>query len=257
MRTAAVRPSTPDRPGHGFSILCRHAGPGRRVCTRSTPGAAPQQVRIKRRPTSLLGQGTHGGCRRGEDRDRSTHCCAGRGQCTGRPDRRRASGGDTARGEHRGQLRLRARCSQPPSARPAAAPTPPASRRCTSRKADLVGARLRGRCRLRQRVLVGAAGRWDGRRPSAGCRLTYARLSPTRVSHVGAAGGDIDTAFAPVKILGRHLPALRREPEPRLDQRRRCPTTTAATFTTTPVQAGIPIDDREWIAAVRRRTPPC
>jgi hypothetical protein len=68
------------------------------------------------------------------------------------------------------------------------------------------------------------------------------------VSKVGASGGDIDTAFAPVKgatgtyriyVASLNLGSINVATS----------TDDGATFTQTPVQAGVPVDDREWIAA--------
>lgn len=79
------------------------------------------------------------------------------------------------------------------------------------------------------------------------CSLNYAG-QPNAVSGVGASGGDIDTAFAPVKSslgtyrayvaslnLGSVNVAVSND--------------NGSTFSQTPVQAGLPLDDREWIAA--------
>jgi hypothetical protein len=79
------------------------------------------------------------------------------------------------------------------------------------------------------------------------CGLTFAGR-PNAVGGVGASGGDIDTAFAPVRSsfgthrlyvaslnLGSVNVAVSND-----DGR---------TFSQTPVQAGLPLDDREWIAA--------
>ncbi|MDT4892021.1 MAG: hypothetical protein QOE97_1056, partial [Pseudonocardiales bacterium] len=79
------------------------------------------------------------------------------------------------------------------------------------------------------------------------CVLTYSG-QPNAVSKVGASGGDIDTAFAPQKSaagtyriyvaslnLGSVNVAVSDD--------------NGATFIQTPVQAGLPVDDREWIAA--------
>ncbi len=79
------------------------------------------------------------------------------------------------------------------------------------------------------------------------CALTYSG-QPNAVSKVGLSGGDIDTAFAPQRSslgtyrvyvaslnLGSVNVAVSNDD--------------GATFTQTPVQAGLPLDDREWIAA--------
>ena len=87
---------------------------------------------------------------------------------------------------------------------------------------------------------VGGAGK-------SACGLTYAG-QPNGASGVGLSGGDIDTAFAPVKStagtyrlyvaslnLGSINVAVSND--------------NGQTFSQTPVQGGIPVDDREWIAA--------
>ncbi|MFL6056738.1 MAG: hypothetical protein ACJ72W_28150 [Actinoallomurus sp.] len=88
-----------------------------------------------------------------------------------------------------------------------------------------------------------------GGSPSAdACQPVYAG-QPNAVSKgVGLSGGDIDTAFAPVKSssgtyrlyvaslnLGSINVAVSNDD--------------GKTFTQTPVQTGVPVDDREWIAA--------
>lgn len=79
------------------------------------------------------------------------------------------------------------------------------------------------------------------------CALTYSG-SPNAVYNVGASGGDIDTAFAPVKgttgtyriyVASLNLGSVNVATS----------TDNGATFTQSPVQAGVPVDDREWIAA--------
>lgn len=84
------------------------------------------------------------------------------------------------------------------------------------------------------------------------CGLVYSG-QPNAVSKVGLSGGDIDTAFAPVKSslgtyriyaaslnLGSINVAVSND--------------NGATFSQTPVQGGLPIDDREWIAAYGANT---
>ena len=84
------------------------------------------------------------------------------------------------------------------------------------------------------------------------CALTYSG-QPNAVSKVGLSGGDIDTAFSPVKSslgtyriyaaslnLGSVNVAVSND--------------NGATFSQTPVQGGLPIDDREWIAAYGANT---
>ncbi len=79
------------------------------------------------------------------------------------------------------------------------------------------------------------------------CALVYAG-QPNAVSKIGASGGDIDTAFAPVKsatgtyriyVASLNLASINVATS----------TDNGATFTQTPVQAAVPVDDREWIAA--------
>jgi hypothetical protein len=92
-----------------------------------------------------------------------------------------------------------------------------------------------------------AQGAIGGSTSTPACGLTYAG-QPNGVSHTGASGGDIDTAFAPVRSslgtyrlyiaslnLGSINVAVSND--------------NAKTFSSTPIQGGIPIDDREWIAA--------
>jgi hypothetical protein len=86
-----------------------------------------------------------------------------------------------------------------------------------------------------------------GSTAASACGLTYDG-QPNAVSGIGASGGDIDTAFAPAKAstgtyriytsslnLGSVNVATS--------------TDNGKTWTQTPVQAGLPVDDREWIAA--------
>jgi hypothetical protein len=79
------------------------------------------------------------------------------------------------------------------------------------------------------------------------CALVYSG-QPNGVSKVGASGGDIDTAFAPVRsaagtyriyVASLNLGSINVATS--VDN--------GATFSQTPVQAGVPVDDREWIAA--------
>lgn len=79
------------------------------------------------------------------------------------------------------------------------------------------------------------------------CALTYDG-QPNAVGGVGASGGDIDTAFAPVKssagtyriyVASLNLGSVN---VAHSDDN-------GKTFSQTPVQAGLPVDDREWIAA--------
>lgn len=80
------------------------------------------------------------------------------------------------------------------------------------------------------------------------CALTYSG-QPNAVGGVGASGGDIDTAFAPVKdpatgtyriyVASLNLGSINVATS----------TDNGVTFSQVPVQAGVPVDDREWIAA--------
>jgi hypothetical protein len=79
------------------------------------------------------------------------------------------------------------------------------------------------------------------------CGLTYAG-QPNAVSGLGLSGGDIDTAFAPVRsaagtyriyVASLNLGSVNVATS----------TDDGATFSQTPVQAGLPLDDREWVAA--------
>ena len=79
------------------------------------------------------------------------------------------------------------------------------------------------------------------------CALTYSG-QPNAVGGVGASGGDIDTAFAPqpsslgtrrVYVASLNLGSVNVAVSD----------DNGATFSQTPVQAGLPVDDREWIAA--------
>ncbi len=86
-----------------------------------------------------------------------------------------------------------------------------------------------------------------GTTAAQGCDLVYAG-QPNAVGGVGASGGDIDTAFAPklsaagtYRIYVASLNPGSVNVATSVDD--------GATFTQTPVQAGLPLDDREWIAA--------
>jgi hypothetical protein len=79
------------------------------------------------------------------------------------------------------------------------------------------------------------------------CALTYSG-QPNAVNKIGAAGGDIDTAFAPVRssagtyrlyVASLNLASVNVAVS----------NDNGKTFSQTPVQAGLPLDDREWIAA--------
>jgi hypothetical protein len=82
---------------------------------------------------------------------------------------------------------------------------------------------------------------------ASGCSLEY-RGQPNGAGGVGASGGDIDIALAPqrnalgdfnVYVASLNLGSI----NVATSQDR------GETFSQTPVQAGIPVDDREWIAA--------
>lgn len=85
------------------------------------------------------------------------------------------------------------------------------------------------------------------------CALTYSG-QPNAVGGVGASGGDIDTAFAPVKdpitgtyriyVASLNLASINVATS----------TDNGKTFSQLPVQAGVPVDDREWIAAYGAKT---
>lgn len=87
-----------------------------------------------------------------------------------------------------------------------------------------------------------------GGQGASACALTYSG-QPNAVSGIGASGGDIDTAFAPVKdpttgnyriyVASLNLGSINVATS----------TDNGATFSQVPVQAGVPVDDREWIAA--------
>jgi hypothetical protein len=93
---------------------------------------------------------------------------------------------------------------------------------------------------------VGGAG-------ASACALKYSG-QPNAVGGIGASGGDIDTAFAPVKdpatgtyrtyVASLNLGSINVATS----------TDNGATFSQVPVQAGILGDDREWIAAYGPKT---
>jgi len=79
------------------------------------------------------------------------------------------------------------------------------------------------------------------------CALNYSG-QPNAVSKIGASGGDIDTAFAPQKSsLGTYRSYVASLNLASINVA--VSNDNGATFTQTPVQAGDPADDREWIAA--------
>lgn len=86
-----------------------------------------------------------------------------------------------------------------------------------------------------------------GSRSASPCALAYAG-QPNAVAGVGLSGGDIDTAFAPhhsavgtyrIYVASLNLGSVNVAVS----------NDNGATFTQTPVQAGLPLDDREWVAA--------
>ena len=86
-----------------------------------------------------------------------------------------------------------------------------------------------------------------GTNSASPCALTYDG-QPNAVSGVGASGGDIDTAFAPLKSAA----GTRRIYTSSLNLASvnvATSTDNGKTWTQTPVQGGLPVDDREWIAA--------
>jgi len=92
-----------------------------------------------------------------------------------------------------------------------------------------------------------AATQVGGSASAAACDLTY-KGQPNAVNGAGASGGDIDTAFAPTKssagtyriyVASLNLGSVN---VAHSDDN-------GTTFSQTPVQAGVPGDDREWIAA--------
>ncbi|HET9732967.1 MAG TPA: sialidase family protein [Acidimicrobiales bacterium] len=112
-------------------------------------------------------------------------------------------------------------------------------------KANLVGAGS-------EEGLGGGSEYWratqvGGSASASPCALVYSG-QPNAVSGVGASGGDIDTAFAPVRstagtyriyVASLNLGSVNVATS----------NDDGATFTQVPVQGGLPVDDREWIAA--------
>jgi hypothetical protein len=91
-----------------------------------------------------------------------------------------------------------------------------------------------------------------GGRGTSGCGLEY-RGQPNGVSGVGASGGDIDIALASAPntegnynlyVSSLNLASVSVATS----------TDNGTSFTQTPVQAGLPVDDREWIAAFGAET---
>jgi hypothetical protein len=79
------------------------------------------------------------------------------------------------------------------------------------------------------------------------CQLVHS-AQPNATNGVGLSGGDIDTAFAPTPMAGgtyrAYVASLNLG-----SVNVATSTDNGATFSQTPVQAGLPLDDREWIAA--------
>jgi hypothetical protein len=91
-----------------------------------------------------------------------------------------------------------------------------------------------------------------GSTSASACGLKYSG-QPNGVSKFGASGGDIDTAFAPLRssagtfriyVASLNLGSINVAVS----------NNNGATFSQTPVQGGIPGDDREWIAAYGANT---
>lgn len=89
---------------------------------------------------------------------------------------------------------------------------------------------------------------WQGGSTSDGCGLTYAGQPNVIAPGTGASGGDIDTAIAPEKsasgnyrIYAASLNLGSVNVATSSDN--------GKTFTQNPVQQGLPLDDRPWIAA--------
>jgi hypothetical protein len=87
---------------------------------------------------------------------------------------------------------------------------------------------------------------------ASGCGLEY-RGQPNAVSGVGASGGDIDVAIASAPnaagnynlyVSSLNLASVNVATS----------TDNGTTFSQTPVQAGLPLDDREWVAAFGAQT---
>jgi hypothetical protein len=91
-----------------------------------------------------------------------------------------------------------------------------------------------------------------GGKGASGCGLEY-RGQPNGVSGVGASGGDIDVAIAsatnPEGNYNLYVSSLNLG-----SVNVATSTDNATTFSQSPVQAGLPIDDREWIAAFGAET---
>ncbi|GAC1445481.1 MAG: hypothetical protein NVSMB55_26840 [Mycobacteriales bacterium] len=104
--------------------------------------------------------------------------------------------------------------------------------------------------------LGGGSQVWTGSGPggngASACSLSY-QGQPNAVGGVGASGGDIDTAIAPAADAAGHyriyvasLNLASINVASSSDDGR--------TFSQVPVQTGVPVDDREWIAAYGQST---
>jgi len=82
---------------------------------------------------------------------------------------------------------------------------------------------------------------------ASACGLTYTG-QPNAVGGIGASGGDIDLAIAPVAGSSGNASIYVASLNVGSVSVARS-TDNGATWTSTPVQAGLPLDDREWIAA--------
>ncbi len=127
------------------------------------------------------------------------------------------------------------------------APLPHRAGKARSRKRG----RRRRRCSLRsidgrELLLRRGLGQLGGSGAS-GCALEY-RGQPNAVGGVGASGGDIDVAIASApNTLGNYDVYVSSLNLGSVNVAHS--TDNGTTFTQTPVQAGLPLDDREWIAA--------
>ena len=87
---------------------------------------------------------------------------------------------------------------------------------------------------------------------ASGCALEY-RGQPNAVSGVGASGGDVDVAIASARnsagIYNLYVSSLNLGS---VNVARS--TDSGSSFSQTPVQGGLPLDDREWIAAFGAQT---
>ncbi|MGZ4748324.1 MAG: hypothetical protein ACXVYY_14690 [Oryzihumus sp.] len=99
--------------------------------------------------------------------------------------------------------------------------------------------------------LGGGSQYWSAHQPggsgASACGLTYDG-QPNAVDGVGASGGDIDTAFAPVRSsAGTYRAYVASLNLGSVDVAHS--DDDGKSWSQTPVQGGLPVDDREWIAA--------